>query len=93
MLRSRRSLAPHHDDDERAEREDRRGAGEAHRAHDDQAVAAGHRVVVIAVEQQRVDRRADLAGRRFDEREPQIARAVLDAEQIARQPAVRRQRR
>ena len=57
----------HHDDDERAEREDGGGAGDPDRAHDHEAVAAGHRVVVVAEEQQRVDRRADLACRGLDE--------------------------
>ena len=61
------------------------------RAHDREAVAAGHRVVVIAVEQQRVDRRADLSRRRLDDAEAQIARSVFDAEQILRQPAVGRE--
>ena len=57
----------------------------------DQAVAAGHRVVVIAVEQERVDRRCRPC-RPTPRRAPaQIARAVLDAEEIAREPAVRRQ--
>ena len=46
---------------------------------------------MIAVEQQRIDRRPDLAVRRFDDRVPQIARAVFDAEQIPREPPVRRE--
>ena len=77
----------------RAEREHGRGAGEAQHAHDDEAVAAGHRVVVIAVEQQRSTGVPTLPVGRLDQRQPQIARAVLDAEQVPRQPAVRRQRR
>src|SRR4051812_1778594 len=48
-----------HHENESAEREDGRDAGDSQRAHDHQAVAAGHRVVVVAVEQQRIDRIAD----------------------------------
>ena len=85
------ALAAHHDADERR-RAASTVAAPARRsdAHDDEAVAARHRVVVIAVEQQRVDGRADLALRRLDERQAQVARAVLDAEEVAREPAVRR---
>src|SRR5215208_1143372 len=66
-------LPAHHDEDERAQRENCRRAGEPHGAHHDQAVSPGHRVVVVAVEQQRIDRRAHLAGRRFDDAEAEIA--------------------
>src|SRR6266545_4260685 len=55
------TLAAQHDHNEAAEREDRRRARDAHRAHDRETVAAGHRVVVIAIQKQRIDRRSDLA--------------------------------
>src|SRR6478752_2104718 len=66
-------FAPQQDEDEGAQREDGRRAGDPKRAHDDEAVAADHRVVVVAIEEERVDSAADLAVRRFHEREPQIA--------------------
>ena len=46
---------------------------------------------MIAVEQQRIDRVADFAGRRFDECEPQIARTVLDSKEVASDSSFRRQ--
>src|SRR5580765_2626480 len=46
------SFPANHHHDERAVQEHRRTAGETNRPHDDQAVAAGHRVVVKAVQQQ-----------------------------------------
>src|SRR6266508_476581 len=85
------AFAPEHDRDEAAKRENRGRAGEAHGAHDDESVAAGHRVVGIAIENQRVDCRPDPAGRGCDDCKPQIARSVLDAEQIPGQTAVGRE--
>src|SRR5919198_2329384 len=82
-------LLPHHDDDERGERQHCCSAGNSDRAHDREAVPAGHGVVVIAVEQQRIDCVADLPRRRLHERVTQIARPVLDAEEIPREAAVR----
>src|SRR5471032_2999652 len=72
----RATFPAEHHDDERAQRHDGGGAGDADHAHDDQAVAAGRRVVVIAVEQQRIDRRADAPLRGFHDGVAQIARAV-----------------
>src|ERR1700680_2296650 len=60
-------LLANHDHDERAGAETRDGARHAQRAHHQQAVAPRHRIVVIAVEQQRIDRRPDLAGRGLDD--------------------------
>src|SRR5258708_39042035 len=48
------SFSAHHDDDERAERQDGGGARQAERAHDHQAVTARHRVVGIAIQEERV---------------------------------------
>ena len=45
---------------------------------------------MIAVEQQLIDGVADPAGRRLDQRELHVARRVVDAEEVARQPALRR---
>ena len=41
---------------------------------------------MVAVEQDLVDQRADLVVRRLDQRQPQVARRVLDAVEIARDP-------
>src|SRR5204863_7824314 len=41
-------------ENERAERENRGGAGQTHHPHDHEPVAAVHRVVVVAIQQQRV---------------------------------------
>src|SRR5262245_39818505 len=78
-----------HDEDERTQTEHRGDTGEAQRAHHDEAIAPAHRVVVIAVEEECVGDVADPAIGCFDDRVTEIARSVLDPEQIARQPAVR----
>src|SRR5439155_20181864 len=62
---------------------------EAHHVHHDGAVAGGDGVVVVAVEEERVDERSDLSPRSLDEREAQIARRVLDAEEVARESSIR----
>jgi hypothetical protein len=67
------------------------GAGEAQHVHDHQAVAPGGRVVVEAVEQELVDRAPDALVRGLDQPQAQVARRVLDAVEVARQPARRRQ--
>src|SRR5665213_345420 len=85
----KRFLATDHDDDEGRKQQDRRGAGHADRAHDRQAVPPGFRVVVIAIEQQRIHRRADFAIGCIDDREAQIARSVLDAKEVPGEPPVR----
>src|SRR5207247_1992992 len=69
------SLFSKHDHDERGQDENRGRASNPHGAHDEQAAAAPARLVVIAVEQERVDARSDLARRRFDDGEPQVAGA------------------
>src|SRR5947207_16021990 len=48
------SLFSNHEHDERGQDENRGGAGNPYRAHDEQAVTAPHRVVVVAVEQERI---------------------------------------
>ncbi len=85
------AIATHHDGDERGQNENRRAAGESQGPHHHEAVPTRHRIVVITIEEERVDGPADPAGRRLDEREPEIARSVLEAEQVTREPAVRRQ--
>src|SRR5581483_2296223 len=84
-------LASQHYGDERHQRKHVCVASQPERLHDDEPVPARHRVVVVAIEQQRVGGIPDAALRRFDDAEPEIARAVLDAEQVARETAVRRQ--
>src|SRR5439155_13417592 len=84
-------FSPHHDEDERAERQDGGGTGEANGAHDHETVPAGFGIVVVAIEPHLIDRCADLARRCVDERESQIARTVIDAEEITRDPPLRRQ--
>src|SRR5262249_37587114 len=85
------SFAADHEDDEAAEGQNGGGAREAHRAHDREPVPPVLGVVVVAVEQHLIDRAAHLAGRRVDQREAQIARAVIDAEEIARDAAAGRE--
>src|SRR2546423_15578756 len=75
-------LLANHDGDERAERENGDGAGQPQRPHDREAVAAVLRVVVIAVEQNLIDRVADLPRGCVEQRKPQIPRSVVDAEQV-----------
>ena len=55
----------------------------------DEAVLPGLRVVVVAEQQRLIDERADLAFRRFDQRQPQVARRELDAVEVARDVARR----
>src|SRR5258706_5690479 len=87
-VESASTLAPNHDEHKRSEREHGRGAGHAQGAQDQESIAARHRVVVVAIEKQRVDGGADLAFGRFHDRETQIARTVLNPEQVTGQPAV-----
>ena len=67
----------------------RRGGAQAgqHRS----AVAAGGRIVVVAEQQELIDRRADAVLRRFHEAELEVARGELDAEEVARDDAARGQ--
>src|SRR4029079_6959270 len=58
--------------------------------HHREAVLPARRVVVEAREQKLICRTADLPIRSLDERQAQIARSVLDAVEVMRQPAVRR---
>src|SRR6476661_9872655 len=79
-------LPPAQEHDEEDEADHGREAGHAHEPQGDDAVAADHRVVVKAVEQDLVDEAADLVAGGLDQAEPQVARRVLDAEEIARDP-------
>ena len=81
--------APQHQNGQ-ADPHDREDAGRLHEPHDRQAVLAALRVVVETGQQQLVHGAADLAVGGVDERQPQIARAVLDAVEVVRQPAVGR---
>src|SRR5207302_8839509 len=51
---------------------------------DQQTVPSGRRVVVIAVEQNLIDGRANLLLRRFHKPQPQITRGITDAVEVAR---------
>src|SRR5262252_4662307 len=53
---------PDHDCDESDEAEDGRSAGHTNRAHDGESVSPGHRIVVVAVEEERVDDVAHASG-------------------------------
>src|SRR5215217_5464627 len=55
---------------------------EAEHGQDGGAVAADHRIVVEAVEQDLVDQAADLAAGRLDQAQPDVARRVLEAEDV-----------
>src|SRR5581483_12365555 len=74
-------LAQQPADDER-KHQHRGGAGQLYHAPHEQTVFAGHGIVTVAVQQDAIDRRSDLAVRRFDQRETQIFRRILDAVKI-----------
>ena len=68
--------------DEAAEGGDGQEASEPHEVEDRGAVAAGLGVVLVAVEQDLVDGGADLPARRVHQREAEVLRRVLDAEEV-----------
>src|SRR5262249_41659408 len=78
------------DDDEGAEGDERQHAAELQCTRDDWRVATRRGIPVVAEEQQTIDDRADAARRRLDEREAHVARRVVDAGEVAREPAVGR---
>src|SRR4051812_27292469 len=84
-------LASEHDDDKCHQSKHGGESAQTNDADDRDAVPSRHRIVVKAVKQQRVDRRTDRAARRFDDGIAQIARTVLDAEQVPGEPPVRRE--
>ena len=86
----RAGAAAAHHHNRRGDQDDRGEAGEADHVHDDGTVLAARRVVVEAVEEDRVDRSADLSGRGLDEAEAEVARRVLDAVEVAGEPALGR---
>ena len=59
--------------------------------HDHQRVLSRGRIVVKAIQQHLIRRRADSFIRRFHQSQPHIARRILDAVEIARDPPGRRQ--
>src|SRR5689334_9963822 len=75
------------------QRDARRGrdAERAEDPQDGQPVAPRRRVVLVAEQKQGIDERPGLPFRRLRDREPQVARRILDAEEIARDAAVGRQ--
>src|SRR5262245_12789787 len=56
---------PPHQENESRDGEHRQHAAKPHQVHDDRAVAAVGRIVVIAIEQQLIDERADVPLPRF----------------------------
>ena len=71
-----------------AEREHGQHAADADDVQHRRAVAPGARIVVEAEQQQLIDRRADRSVGGLDQAEPEIARRVLDAEEVARDAPV-----
>src|SRR6185369_17809020 len=89
-LRGRARFATPHQQNEAGHQCHGDHASQPDQIHHDHTVPSRFGVVVKAVEQQLVDLRADGALARFDERQPQLLRRVLDAVEVAREPAIRR---
>src|ERR1044072_1989531 len=64
--------------------EDRETAGQAHDVHHRRAIFTACRIVVVAVEQQLIDWRTDLARGSFDQAESPGARGILGTVVVAR---------
>src|SRR5579872_4586233 len=77
------------DENESAEKNDGGYGGEAENVGDDCAIFSGLRIVVIAIEQNRIDSVADFALGGFDEAHAQILGREIDAIEIARDAALR----
>src|SRR5262245_19178849 len=77
---------------EARQQQQRQQAGCAQQPHHGSAVTAHRGVVLVTVEQHLVDRRPDVALRGLVQRQPQVLRRVLDAEQVVRDAALRRER-
>ena len=71
------------------ERQHGEDASGANHPEDARPILSRRRVVVVAEQQQLIGLRTDPAFRGFHERQPQIARSVLDAEQVARRSTIR----
>src|SRR5215208_1729075 len=82
-------LPPPQEHDQKDDAEHGQDAAQPYDVQGDGAVAADHRIVVEAVEQDLVDQAADLAAGRLDQAQPDVARRVLEAEDVARHPALR----
>src|SRR5439155_5136052 len=87
----RLAVAPDHDGDERAEREERERSPRAHGAERERAVFSDPRIVVVTEQKELIDDRAELALRGLDEREAKVLRRVFDAEEVTRDLAFRRE--
>ena len=85
------ALSLEHGDDKTNESEHGNQPTDAQGIADVEAVFAGQWVVAIAEQQELIDRIADGAVGCFDEAPAQVARGVVDAVEIARQFAFRRQ--
>src|SRR5829696_8938212 len=77
-------LPPPQEHDQEDEAEHGQDAAQPYDVQGGGAVAADHRIVVEAVEQDLVDQAADLAAGRLDQAQPDVACRVLEAEDVAR---------
>ena len=75
---------PEHDQEERAQRDRRRGPEDADQADDRERVLAGRGIVVVAQEQQAADRRADPPARRPPDLALEVLGGVIDPVEIVR---------
>src|SRR6185503_6150047 len=87
----RAAMAAREREDPQRDEERGRDARDSQDSQDGHAVASGRRIILVAEQQQRIDERARLPFRRFGERQPQVPRRVLDAEEVARDAAVGRE--
>src|SRR5207244_817142 len=65
-------------------------AREPYHVHYYDAIFSGRRIVVIAIEHQRIDRGSNFVLRSLDQTKTQISRDVINAIKISRQPVLRR---
>src|SRR6185437_701242 len=77
-------VAAEHDKHESAQRKERDQASELHHSGHNQRMLVRAGIVVIAVSQDVIYRRADLAMRRFGKSEPQILGRILHAHVVLR---------
>ena len=82
------SLASKQHDHQTADTDDSRDARSTDRIQDDKAVSTRLGVVVKAKEENLVSERTDAAFGRFDKRQAEIPRGVLDTVEVTGEPAV-----
>src|SRR5438128_2505720 len=84
-------FAPPADHDEENECGDCGKACQSNGIHNGEPISAGLRIVVIAIKEHAIDKRADLVLTRLDQAQPEIPSRELDAVEVLRYAAVRRQ--